>query len=94
MILVFVLTTSTLIRRLACLLQDGCLSISSAANVETDPAPSNEELYDSHLLSKIIHTPKLQYTHPQYSLHADILCTRSGSPHNDLHSLVLNYARQ
>jgi len=43
---------------LACLLQDGCLSNSSAANVETDPAPSDEELYDSHGLSN---TP-LNYT--------------------------------
>ena len=41
---------------LACLLPDGCLSNSSAANnVETDPAPSDEELYDSHGLSEIIH---------------------------------------
>jgi len=31
------------------------------------------------------YTPKL-YTHPQYP--TDILCTRPGSPHNDLHSLV------
>jgi len=52
---------------LACLLQDGCLKIVLQLDVETDPAPSDEELYDSHGLSKIIHTPKL-YTHPRYSL--------------------------
>ena len=61
---------------LARLLQDGCLSNSSPANVETDPAPSDEELHDSHGLSKIIHTPKL-YTHLRYLLLISYVLTQA-----------------
>jgi len=43
-------------------------------------------MYSHHGLSKIICTPKL---HSSSISTADSLCTRSGSPHNDLHSLVI-----
>ena len=67
----------------------------------TDPAPSDEELSDSHLPQWSVPSTSPSMTEQEsFSsaattqplnctlVTADILCTRSGSPHNDLHSLV------